>query len=306
MATAMARLSSTLIAFLVACLGIALFCVMDTLMKGLVIGLGVYNAILWRSMLGSGLSAALFVTTRTRWPAPALIRLHLQRGAVIAVMALLWFWSLEFLPLAEAVALSFIAPLIALFLAAVLLKERIGGAAIIASGFGLAGVLVMIGARIGAQERDIDGLWGAAAVFGSAVLYAYNLILARRQALLAKPPEIALFMNGTMTILFGLAAPWLAVVPDAAYWPAILAGAALALISLLLLSWAYARAEAQILIPVEYTAFVWLAILGWAVFDEVLTWPVITGTVLIITGSLIAARASAGASAPATTVATSS
>ncbi len=293
MAATMRRPSPTLTAFLAACLGIALFCVMDTLMKGLVIAIGVYNALLWRSLSGSAASAVLFVATRTQWPAAKILRLHLQRGTIIAGMALLWFWSLEFLPLAEAVALSFIAPLIALYLAAVLLGERIGGAAIIASLLGLAGVIVMIGARIGADERDVDGLWGAAAVFGSAILYAYNLILARRQALLAKPPEIALFMNGTMTLIFAAAAPWLAVVPDAVHWPAILAGAGLALISLLLLSWAYARAEAQILIPVEYTGFVWLAILGWAVFGEVLTWPVIIGTGLIITGSVIAARASA-------------
>jgi S-adenosylmethionine uptake transporter len=289
----MARPSTNLIAFLVACLGIALFCVMDTLMKGLVIAIGVYNAIFWRSAIGSGGSVLLFLATRTAWPSGENVRLHLQRGAVVAGMALLWFWSLEFLPLAEAVALSFIAPLIALYLAAVLLGERIGGAAIIASILGLAGVVVMIGARIGAQERDVDGLWGAAAVFGSAVLYAYNLILARRQAMLAKPPEIALFMNGTMTIIFALGAPWLAVFPEATHWPALIGGAGLALISLLLLSWAYARAEAQILIPVEYTGFVWLAILGWAVFDETLSWPVIAGTVLIVSGSLIAARASA-------------
>jgi S-adenosylmethionine uptake transporter len=268
---------------------------MDTLMKGLVIAIGVYNALLWRSLLGSGASAALFLATRSVWPERRVLRLHMQRGVIIAGMALLWFWSLEFLPLAEAVALSFIAPLIALYLAAVLLGEAIGKAAILASLLGLAGVLIMIGARIGAEERDVDGLWGAAAVFGSAILYAYNLILARRQALLAKPPEIALFMNGTMTLIFALAAPWLAVLPDATHWPALVAGAGLALISLLLLSWAYARAEAQILIPVEYTGFVWLALLGWAVFGEVLTWPVLVGTALIVTGSLIAARASAQA-----------
>jgi S-adenosylmethionine uptake transporter len=67
--------------------------------------------------------------------------------------------------------------------------------------------------------------------------------------------------------------------------------AALAVISLLLLSWAYARAEAQILIPVEYTAFVWAAFFGWLFFAEPVTLPVLLGTALIVGGSLIAARA---------------
>ena len=59
---------------------------------------------------------------------------------------------------------------------------------------------------------------------------------------------------------------------------------------MLLLSWAYARAEAQILIPVEYTAFVWAAFFGWLFFAEPVTWPVLLGTALIVGGSLIAAR----------------
>ena len=50
--------------------------------------------------------------------------LHLWRGLVVSVMAFLFFWGLARVPLAEAIGLSFIAPLIALYLAAVLLKEK--------------------------------------------------------------------------------------------------------------------------------------------------------------------------------------
>jgi S-adenosylmethionine uptake transporter len=280
-----------LVPFLVACLGIALFCVMDTLMKGMVLSFGVYNAMLWRSIVGTGLGGSLYLLSGRGWPTRAVVRLHLWRGAVVAGMALLWFWSLAHLPLAEAIALSFIAPLIALYLAAVMLGEKIGRSAIIASLLGLAGVVIMVGARISAAQPDRDALWGAAAVFGSAILYAYNLILARQQAQVAKPAEIAFFQSATISAIFAAAAPWLAILPDAADWPAIIAASVLTITSLLLLSWAYARTEAQVLIPVEYTGFVWLALLGWAVFGEELTLPVLAGTALIVTGSLIAARA---------------
>jgi S-adenosylmethionine uptake transporter len=289
----MARPSTTLIAFLLACLGIALFCVMDTLMKGLVLAIGVYNAILWRSMIGTVMGGALYLWQRPAWPTGEVLRLHIWRGVVVSGMAFLWFWAIAYLPLAEAVALSFIAPLIALYLAAVLLGESIGRPAIIASLLGISGVAVMLGARLGAEEHDVDALWGAVAVFGSAILYAYNLILARQQAQVAGPAEIGFFQTGTLSLVFALAAPWWAELPDPALWPAIAGSAALGLISLLLLSWAYARAEAQVLIPVEYTGFVWLAILGWWVFDEELTLAVIAGTALIVTGCVIAARASA-------------
>ena len=69
------------------------------------------------------------------------------------------------------------------------------------------------------------------------------------------------------------------------------AASALAIVSLLLLSWAYARAEAQILIPVEYTGFIWAMLFGWMFFSEPVTLPTLLGTGLIVAGSLIAARA---------------
>ncbi len=107
---------------------------------------------------------------------------------------------------------------------------------------------------------------------------------------MAQPAEIAFFQNLVVLTTLSLAAPWLAVWPAAAHWPGLAGAAALALTSLLILSWAYARAEAQVLIPVEYTAFIWAALLGWYVFDEAVTWPIIAGTALIVTGCLIAAR----------------
>ena len=70
----------------------------------------------------------------------------------------------------------------------------------------------------------------------------------------------------------------------------LLTAASLAIFSLLLMSWAYARAEAQILIPVEYTAFVWAVLFGWVFFNEPVTLTTLIGTALIVGGSLIAAR----------------
>jgi S-adenosylmethionine uptake transporter len=58
----------------------------------------------------------------------------------------------------------------------------------------------------------------------------------------------------------------------------------------MLLSWAYARAEAKILIPVEYTAFIWAALFGWLIFAEDVTVWTLVGTVLIVSGCLVAAR----------------
>lgn len=283
------RASSFATAFAVCCLGVALFSLMDAAMKGLSIAIGVYNALLWRAVAGTTMGVVGMAALRNAWPRPAVLRLHLLRGVVVSFMAFCFFWALVRLPLAEAIGLSFIAPLIALYLAALLLKERIGRGAIIASLLGLAGVAVILSGRL-RGGYDADALWGAGAVLLSAVLFAWNLVLQRQQAQVASPIEVAFFQQLVMLCVFLLAAPFLAVVPEVEHIPHILGAAALAFASLMCMSWAYARAEAQRLIPVEYTAFIWAAIMGWLAFGERVTPATLAGTLLIVIGCLIAAR----------------
>jgi S-adenosylmethionine uptake transporter len=276
--------------FMVAAAGIGTFSLMDAAMKDLALSIGAYNAVMWRNSVGALLMGVLFVGTRQKWPPAHLLKMHLWRSIVVAVMAVSFFWSLTKLPLAEAIGLSFIAPVIALYLAAVMLKETIGKEAIWASLAGLGGVAIIMAGRL-SGHYTMDHIWGAAAVLFSAVVFAYNLILARRQAQVSGPIEIAFFQNLFVALTLGLAAPWFLQPIGMSDAPMVGVSAALAVISLLLLSWAYARAEAQILIPVEYTAFVWAAFFGWLFFAEPITWPVLLGTALIVGGSLIAARA---------------
>lgn len=272
-----------------ATLGIATFSMMDVLMKGLSISLGAYNAMLWRLGAGFIIAGAVFVIRRSPWPARSTFRLHALRGVIAAFMATAFFWGLARVPLAEAIALSFIAPLITLYLAAVILGEKIGRAAILASVLGLVGVGVILSGRMGGTYRP-DVVQGIAAILVSAVFYAYNLILQRQQAQIASPVEIAFFQSMTAGATMLIAAPWLAMVPSSEHVPAIFGSAVLAIISLMLLSWAYARAEAQILVSVEYTAFVWASIFGWFFFDEAVTITTFVGAALIVGGCIMAAR----------------
>jgi S-adenosylmethionine uptake transporter len=281
------RSSTAAVPFAVASLGIAMFSAMDAVMKGLSIELGVYNALLWRMLIGFVLAAAFYFVARCEWPGREAMRLHLVRGGVTTVMALLFFWGIARMPLAEAIALSFVAPLIALYLAAVLLKERVGRQAILASLIGFSGVVVIVINRAGEGSAD---LWGAAAIVASALFYAYNIILMRQQALVARPIEIAFFQNLTVLALLGLAAPFLAVVPAGGHLPALALSALLAMASMLLLAWAYARAEAQRLAPVEFTGLVWAALFGFLVFGEEVGLATILGAALIVTGCVLAAR----------------
>jgi S-adenosylmethionine uptake transporter len=295
------RVFSTVAPFVVACVGIALFSAMDAAMKAVAIALGAYSAMLWRQVIGASIGFFPYVLTRSGWPSRAVLRVHVLRGFVASIMAVSFFYGVARVPLAEAIALSFIAPLIALYLSAVILGERVGRGSIIASVLGVAGVAVMVVARMNDDSGAPRHLDGVIAIFLSAVFYAWNLILMRQQALLAPPPEVAFFQNLTAGLFLWLVLPVvllvqpsLFVVPAAGDWPLLGLSAVLAYVSLLLLSWAYARAEAQALVPVEYTAFIWAVILGAIFYSEAVTVSTLIGTALIVTGCIIAAHGARG------------
>ncbi|MET3518471.1 S-adenosylmethionine uptake transporter [Mesorhizobium abyssinicae] len=260
-------------------------------MKTLVIAVGVYNTVLWRSFLATAVAGAAWSAGSRSLPTIAVLRLHALRAVVVGIVLISFFWGLGRLPLAEAVGLSFVAPLIALFLAALLLGERVRREAIWASMAGIAGVAIIVSGQFGQASYSHDALLGTAAVLVSTVFYGYNLILARQQAQVAKPIEIMFFQSLAVAIILGLAAPWLVVALPANLWLPLAGVTALSLAGQFLMSWSYARAEAQYLIPTEYSAFIWAIAFGWFFFDEAVTWTTLAGACLIVAGCLIAARA---------------
>ncbi len=291
-ATAESPLSTPLAAVLVCTFAIFLLSAMDAVMKSLVLAIGVYNTVLWRSSLATLTSGAAWLSGPRRVPGRQALLLHLRRAIVIGIVLISFFWGVARLPLAEAIALSFIAPLIALFMAALMLGEKIRKQAIWAALAGLAGVAIVMAGQFGHASYGPEAALGTAAILGSTFFYAYNLILARKQALVAKPLEITFFQNLALAIMLLLAAPWLGRMLPLNMWLPLIAATALSMSGQMLMSWAYARAEAQNLIPTEYTAFIWAVALGWYFFNEPVAWTTYAGAALIIAGCLIAARAS--------------
>ncbi|NJC34502.1 S-adenosylmethionine uptake transporter [Sphingomonas jejuensis] len=276
-------------AFAVAAAGIAVFSAMDVLMKGLSIAIGTYVALVWRNLAAVAIGGTLYLASGDGWPARSTLRVHLIRGAVTTIMALLFFWGLARLPMAQAIALSFVSPLLAQYLSAVMLKERVAPAAVAASLIAAVGV----GAILAGQARaDLgpEALTGALAVLGSALCYAFNIVLMRQQAQVAKPAEVAFFQALVVAGLLLLAAPWMLSVPPKDQWTAIVAAAVLGTVSAMLLAWGYARAPASHMAPTEYTAFVWASLFGWAVFGETVSGWTVVGAALIVTGCIVAVR----------------
>jgi S-adenosylmethionine uptake transporter len=263
---------------------------MDAVMKHLVLVIGIVAVSVWRAAASLGISAALYLPRRGAWPSRKTLKIHVARGIVVTVMAFLFFWGIGRVPLAQAIALTFIGPLIALLLASAFLDEKIGGRSIAGSLAAFAGVIVIV---LGQAQSKLgpDALLGTAAIIGSALSYAVNIVMMRHQALAARPFEINFFQSATVMSLW-LAALAFTGLPawPADQWAWVVVAALMSTCGTLLFAFAYARGEASYLAVTEYSAFLWAAALGWIVFRESVSLYTLAGAAAIVAGCLIAAR----------------
>lgn len=284
------RPSTPLGAFAIAIAGIGALSAMDAVMKALTLAIGAFPTMAWRSVVATALMAVVYLPLRTGWPDRPTMRLHLMRAAVMVPMGLCFFWGLARVPMAQAIALTFIAPLLSLFLAAILIGETIGKRTVTGSAIAFAGVLLIF---FGQARADLgrDALLGSASILVSAALYAFNIVLMRRQAQAAGPVEIAFFQFLLTGIGYWLAALAMGMppFPHGQLMP-LLGASLLAIAGMLLLAAAYARAGAAYLSSSEYSGFLWAALFGWIVFAEPVSPFTAAGAVLIVGGCWIAAR----------------
>lgn len=277
-------------AFAAALGAVAVLSIMDAVMKHLVLAIGLVAVSVWRSAANFALSAILYLPGRPSWPEAATLGVHLLRAVVVAVMAALFFWGIGRVPLAQALALTFIAPLIAMGLAALTLGERIPRNSLFGSVAAFLGVLIILTGQARSQVGG-EALLGTAAIIGSALCYAVNIVLMRRQALAARPLEINFFNSLAVMAIWMLAVPLF----GAPGWPSrdwhwIVVASLLSTAGGLLFAWAYARGPASYLAATEYSGFLWASALGWLVFGERVSLYTLTGAVLIVGGCLFAAR----------------
>lgn len=190
--------------------------------------------------------------------------LHVTRSLFGAFSMVLSFVSLAYLPVANAQALAYLAPVLTLPLAALLLGERLTMAVIIAVGLGFAGVIALLWEALDLQGQGT--LIGIAAGLGYAATMAFVRVHTKRMTESESSSAIAFYfaivaaLAGLVTLPFG----WVSLSAEAFGW-LVLAGASGG-IGHIVANEAVARAPVSALAPFDFTGMVWALGLDLVIF----------------------------------------
>jgi drug/metabolite transporter (DMT)-like permease len=221
-------------------------------------------------------------------------RLGLYAVRAVAVYSgnLCWFYALAHLHLADATALSFLAPLFGVVVVAFWLGESLGPMRIAALLLGVVGALVIV--RPGFQPV---GLAVLAALY---VVVAYGTVTALIRGL-------ALTENANAIVFyqFALHVP-LALGPGIWHWqpigvgelPWVLAFGVLSFLAQYFMTRSLACAEAAVVMPTYYLQLPLVALLGFALFEQVPDWWLLPGALLIVGGSYVSVWSESRAQRP--------
>jgi S-adenosylmethionine uptake transporter len=239
-----------------------------------------------------GLAGALVYASWARpgWPTREAALHNGLRACLITVIATSFFFALGRLPLADAIALSFISPVLTALLGALLLGERLDWRIAVALAAGFAGMILIVGAGLGAGGYGSDALIGAAAVLVSAVGYALNIIMLRHRATRDPLAQIVLIQNLGPALILAVPGVLVWTTPTAQDFALFALIGTLGVTAHTMLAHAFARIEAARLAPVQYFTLVWGVLFGFLFFAEVpalLTW---LGAGLIVLGTLVTRR----------------
>ena len=289
------------------CLGALVFSMQDSAIKSISGSEAVTLAIVFRAAVSLPILTAMVVLRGglaqlqdKQWP------LLLLRGVILLVSYTSYFMAFPALPLAEAVALYFMVPLLVTLLAGPMLGEHVGWKSWASVALGLIGVFIIL--------QPGTALFNPAALLSliSAGAYAVGQLLARKYGR-GSPASVMVFYQN-LAYLFGAAAiagmihllgltppghPSLDFLFRAWAWPslhdALLMGVCgvIAAVGSTLLANAYRVGTASVVTPFEYTGMIWACLFGFLFFREVPPATTILGMLLIAVAGILALRAAA-------------
>jgi drug/metabolite transporter (DMT)-like permease len=209
---------------------------------------------------------------------------HVWRGLAGTVSMGFNFASLAFLPLPEATALGYAAPLLVVIFASMFLGEKVGVWRLSAVGLGLTGVMIVLSPRltIGSSQGDALLALGASFALTAAVFSALAQIFVRKLIPTERTATIVFWFSLNSALLALLTLPFGWVVPSAEEALYLVLAGLCGGVGQILLTSSYRHADASVVAPFEYASILFAIGIGYVVFDEVPTATMLSGAALVV------------------------
>ena len=209
--------------------------------------------------------------------------LQLVRGLSLVAITLLFYSALRFIPLGEATAVIFLAPLVVIVLSATWLKEHISRGLWLSVGVGLLGVLLIV--------RPGGALFTPAILLPLGAAFCFGLYQLRTRRLSATDhPATSNFLSALVgTLSVSVLLPWFWQTPTLVDGLLMATLGATAMTGHMLLTHAYRFGSAASLAPFTYVQIVTATLLGMLFFDHTPDlWAILGMAVIILSGAALA------------------
>jgi S-adenosylmethionine uptake transporter len=261
-------------------LGMFLFAGADTIAKVLTADFHPVQ-IAWTRMMGLVIAVIFLLATnglqvlKTNSPF-----LQICRGAVAVCSATLFIVAVTYVPLADAIAVSFVAPFMVTLLGAWVLKERVGRRRWIAICIGFLATLIILRPGTGTVHP------AAALILVAALFFALRQIISRVLGGTDKTATTITYTALVAGILLSLPLPFFWETPTQSRELLLFLGlAVLAGTGELLVIKSLEVAQAVVLAPVHYSLIVWGTFYGWMVFQQLPDlWTFVGALIIVATG----------------------
>ena len=187
---------------------------------------------------------------------------HALRASLLIAATFSFFWSLKFLPIADALAIFFVQPLVVTALSPLILREHVGPRRWTAVAVGFIGMLIIIRPGLIALNP------GAVLALTAGTCLALYFLMTRRIAGAQKAILTTFHTNLLGALITSALVPLVWIAPSATDWLLFLALAVIANIGHYCIVRAYDHAEASLLAPLAYTEMITATILGFVVFSD--------------------------------------
>lgn len=215
---------------------------------------------------------------------------HFWRGLLGLTAMGLNFAAIAYLPLPDAIALGYAAPLFLTILAAVLLGETVRAFRWTAVLIGLGGVLIMLWPRLEFLKGPAGSsseAFGAICALVGAMAVALGSVVVSRLVMAERSSTVVFYFSVICSIGFAFTAPFGWRMPDAWMMAILVLSGVLGGVSQLLVTQSYRYADTSAVAPFEYTSMLFGIALGYLLFGDLPTLTMLIGATIVIAAGLI-------------------